>query len=75
MPAFAEVYISILGLHHDPNQFPNPEIYDPDRFLTENSVDRHPFAFVPFSAGLRNCIGNLMILLAVFDDINILELP
>nr|QST15028.1 CYP4BY4 protein [Diaphanosoma celebensis] len=57
LPAGASVAIVIYGMHHSPKVYPDPEEYKPERFLPENSVGRPPYAFIPFSAGPRNCIG------------------
>lgn len=57
LPAGIFVYVMIYDLHHNPKYWPDPEKYDPDRFLPENSTNRHPFSYIPFSAGSRNCIG------------------
>ncbi|NWU16267.1 CP4B1 protein, partial [Cephalopterus ornatus] len=57
LPAGCQVGLSIFGIHRNRDVWENPEIYDPLRFSPENSAHRHSHAFLPFSAGPRNCIG------------------
>ncbi|XP_049788034.1 cytochrome P450 6k1-like [Schistocerca cancellata] len=49
------VMISVYGLHRDPVFFPDPERFDPERFSKKLKI--HPWAYLPFGDGPRNCIG------------------
>ncbi len=50
-------------LHRLPAFWPDPEVFDPDRFLPERVAERPKFVYLPFGAGPRQCIGNQFALL------------
>ena len=52
------VLICQYVLHKLPSVWEDPERFDPDRFLPENTVGRSKFAYLPFGAGPRVCIGS-----------------
>ncbi|MGV0740854.1 cytochrome P450 [Mycolicibacterium sp. XJ870] len=51
------VAVGIYALHHDPDLWPNPHVFDPDRFSSENMAKRDRWHFLPFAGGARACIG------------------
>ncbi|XP_054257158.1 cytochrome P450 4V2-like [Macrosteles quadrilineatus] len=59
IPANNTVCISLGGLLMNPHIFQNPEKFDPDRFSPKNAFGKERFAFLPFSGGPRNCIGQM----------------
>jgi cytochrome P450 len=54
IPEGMTVFLAPLILHRRAEYFPNPEAFDPDRWL---NGDPPPFAYVPFGGGARRCIG------------------
>ena len=50
----------IYALHRNPRYWPEPDRFDPDRFHPSRSKDRHFFAYLPFAAGPRTCVGGAL---------------
>lgn len=55
IPAGVGVVIPASMVHRDERYWEDPERFNPDRFIDREL--KHPYAYIPFSAGSRNCIG------------------
>ncbi len=57
VPRGTTVLFAPLFVHRDPRFWARPRVFDADRFTPEATSTRHKFAYIPFSAGRRGCIG------------------
>lgn len=57
LPKDTMVWINVLSMHFDQKHYENPHGFDPDHFSKDAKSNRHPYAFMPFGHGPRNCIG------------------
>lgn len=66
IPKNTVVWIPVYGLQNDPNVYPKPDVFDPERFNEDIFATRHPMSYLPFGDGPRNCIGKLNKLKKIF---------
>jgi len=57
VPAGTNVLLPLYLLHRHPHFWKNPEAFDPERFAPAHEAERPRFAYMPFAAGPRHCIG------------------
>jgi cytochrome P450 len=57
VPAGTNVLLPLYLLHRHPHFWKNPEAFEPERFAPEQESERPRFAYMPFAAGPRHCIG------------------
>jgi cytochrome P450 len=57
LPAGSRVFLSPWSMHRNPRWFPDPNRFDPDRFLPEAKQARPVFSYLPFGGGGRRCLG------------------
>lgn len=57
LPKGMSVMVPVYGIHHDPEYWPDPERYNPDRFSAQECSNRNPLTFIPFGEGPRMCVA------------------
>ncbi|GAA6083432.1 cytochrome P450 3A27-like isoform X2 [Tachysurus ichikawai] len=65
IPKDTVVLIPTYNLHRDPEFWPDPETFNPERFTQENKESIEQYAYMPFGLGPRNCIGMRFALVAM----------
>jgi cytochrome P450 len=60
VPSGTEIYIAPYIIQRHPALWRQPNRFNPDRFAVDLSNERHPHAMIPFSAGPRKCIGEML---------------
>jgi cytochrome P450 len=62
IPAGTDVLLPLYLLHRHPRYWKDPDLFWPERFAPEHEADRPRFAYMPFAAGPRHCIGETLAL-------------
>jgi cytochrome P450 len=72
IPRGSTIVVFIYGAHHSPQYWQNPETFDRERFTKTNEKLHRPFAFLPFGAGPRGCIGGNYAMLQILMIVSVL---
>jgi cytochrome P450 len=72
IPRGSTVVVFIYGAHHSPQYWENPESFDQERFTKVNEKLHRPFAYLPFGAGPRGCIGGNYAMLQILMIVSVL---
>jgi len=70
LPAGTGIFVSVLGIQHNPQYFLEPEIFDPERFTEENKRIQPKYAYSTFGEGLRMCLGNITLSIVSFETVD-----
>jgi cytochrome P450 len=62
IPAGSDVLLPLYLLHRHPRYWKDPDVFWPERFAPEHEAERPRFAYMPFAAGPRHCIGETLAL-------------
>ena len=66
VPPGTDVLLCPYLLHRHPRYWKEPEAFQPERFVAEHEAERPRFAYMPFAAGPRHCIGETMALYEMY---------
>ncbi|CAF89025.1 unnamed protein product, partial [Tetraodon nigroviridis] len=60
------VLVNMWSIHHDPERWDKPDLFNPDRFRDPQGQRLTPSYFMPFGAGPRVCVGESLARLEIF---------
>jgi cytochrome P450 len=72
IPRGSTVVVFVYGAHHSPLYWENPESFDQERFTKVKEKLHRPFAYLPFGAGPRGCIGGNYAMLQILMILSVL---
>ncbi|TDC86723.1 cytochrome P450 [Actinomadura sp. 7K507] len=60
VPAGTTIFYPFWAVHMNPEYWPDPQAFDPERFTPEASANRPRLAYIPFGIGPRSCEGSVL---------------